>query len=165
MWSRAGQQALDSLPLAEYAATRREQLQQIRRELDERIRAVNRQVQEQVEQRAVAWRLMSHPGVGPITALATELFLGDAMRFGSGKAVASYVGMISSEYSSGGRQQTGKLSKQGNGLLRLLWVEAVRRAVRQDARLKQFYRRKLVQKGLRKQWWPRRGSWESGCGS
>ena len=44
---------------------------------------------------------MTHPGVGPITALATEVFLGDPMRFSDGKALASYIGMIPSEHSSG----------------------------------------------------------------
>jgi transposase len=151
LWSRKGQHDLNSLPLAEYAATRREHLQQIWRELDERVRVLNQQVQQQAEQREVARRLMSHPGVGPVTALATEVFLGNAQRFGNGKALASYAGMIPSEHSSGGRwQHMGKLSKQGNALLRLLWVEAVRHAVDGDARLKQFYRRKLVQKGLGK---------------
>ncbi len=46
-------------------------------------------------------------GVGPITALATEVFLGDPARFAIGKALASYVGMIPREYSSGGRQRLG----------------------------------------------------------
>jgi hypothetical protein len=65
-------------------------------------------------------------------------------------AMASYVGMIPSEYSSGDRQQLGGLSKQGNPLLRFLWCEAAMHAVRQDPELKRFYRRKLVQKGLGK---------------
>jgi transposase len=150
LWSRAGQQALESLPLSDYAATRRRELQEIRRELQRRIVELDRRVSEQAQQRAVARRLMSHPGVGPVTALATEVFLGDASRFANGKALASYVGMIPSEHSSGRRRRLGALSKQGNPLLRLLWVEAARQAVRQDPRLKQFYRRKLVQKGLGK---------------
>src|SRR6266550_3853090 len=141
LWSQAGQQALDSLPLADYSRRRRQQLQELRQELDQRLQA---------EQRAGARLLLSHPGVGPITALATEVFLGDARRFTDAKAVASYVGMIPSEHSSGGQQRNGRLSKQGNPLLRLLWVEAARAAARKDARLKQFYRRKLVQKGLGK---------------
>jgi transposase len=91
---------------------------------------------------------MTHPGVGPITGLATEVFLGDATRFADGKAVASYVGMIPSEASSGARQRFGKLSKQGNPLLRMLWCEAAGHAVRKDEELKRFYRRKLAQKGL-----------------
>ena len=67
---------------------------------------------------------MTHPGVGPITALATDVFLGDAARFADGKALASYVGMIPSEYSSGRRRRFGRISKQGNPLLRFLWSEA-----------------------------------------
>jgi hypothetical protein len=70
--------------------------------------------------------------------------------FADGKALASYVGMIPSEYSSGDRQRLGGLSKQGNPLLRFLWCEAAMHAVRQDPELKRFYRRKLVQKGLGK---------------
>jgi transposase len=91
---------------------------------------------------------MTHPGVGPITALATDVFLGDPARFADSKA--SYVGMIPREYSSGGRQRLGGLSKQGNPLLRFLWGEAGAHAARKDPELQRFYRRKLVQKGLGK---------------
>jgi transposase len=94
--------------------------------------------------------LMTHPGVGPITALATETFLGEPKRFVDGKAVASYVGLIPSEHSSGGRQRLGGLSKQENPLLRFLWCEGVGHAVRRDAELQRFYQHKLVQKGLGK---------------
>src|SRR6202021_3404339 len=92
--------------------------------------------------------LMSHPGVGRITALATEVFLGDPGRFADSKALARYVGMIPREYSSGGRQRLGGLSKQGNPLLRFLWGEAGAHAARKDPELQRFYRRELVQKGL-----------------
>ena len=81
---------------------------------------------------------MSHPGVGPITALATEVFLGDPARFADSKALASYVGMIPREYSSGGRQRLGGLSKQGNPLLRFLWGEAGAHAARKDPELQRF---------------------------
>ena len=93
---------------------------------------------------------MTHPGVGPVTALATEVFLGDPGRFPDGKAVASYVGLIPSEYSSGARQRLGQLTKQGNRFLRFLWCEAAMHAVRRDVTLSRFYRRKLQQKGLGK---------------
>jgi transposase len=57
---------------------------------------------------------MTHPGMGRITALATEVFLGEPSRFANSKELASYVGMIPGEYSSGGRECLGALSKQGN---------------------------------------------------
>jgi Transposase IS116/IS110/IS902 family len=93
---------------------------------------------------------MTHPGVGPITAWATDVFLGDPTRFVDGKALASYVGIIPREYSSGGRQRLGGLTKQGNPLLRFLWCEAAIHAVGKDAELQRFYLRKLFQKGLGK---------------
>ena len=93
---------------------------------------------------------MTHPGVGAVTALATEVFVGDASRFPDGKAVASYVGMIPSEYSSGTRQRLGALSKQGHPFLRFLWCEAAAHAVRRDPDLQRFYRRKMAQKGFAK---------------
>ena len=76
---------------------------------------------DQAWQRPGAKLLMTHPGVDPVTGLATDVFLGDPGRFDDGKAVVSYVGMIPSEYSSAGRQRLGGLSKQGNPLLRFLW--------------------------------------------
>jgi len=80
-----------------------------------------------VEQRAGecfgARLLMTHPGVGPITVLATEVFLDDPARVASSKELASYVGMIPGEYSSGRCQRLGGLTKQGNPLLRFLRVK------------------------------------------
>ena len=114
------------------------------------IEQLNQQVLEQAGQRPTAGLLMTHPGVGPITALATDVFLGDPKRFCDGKALASYVGIIPREHSSGGRQKLGGLTKQGNPLLRFLWCEAAVHAVRRDPELRRFYRRKLVQKGLGK---------------
>ena len=129
------------------------------------IEQLNQQVQKQADQRPTAGLLMTHPGVGPITALATDVFLGDPKRFRDGKALASYIGIIPRENSSGGRQRLGGLSKQGNPLLRFLWCEAAVHAVRRDPELRRFYRRKLVQKGLGKPALPLRENSGFGCGS
>jgi hypothetical protein len=58
--------------------------------------------------------------------------------------------MIPCEHSSGKRQRLGKLTKEGNSLLRYLWTEATMHAVGKDPELKRFYRRKLIQKGMGK---------------
>jgi transposase len=150
LWSQAGQHALGALPLAPHASQRRAALLALYPRLQESNEGLDQQVSEQAWQRPQARRLMTHPGVGPVTALATEVFLGDPARFADGKAVASYIGMIPSEHSSGRRQRLGALSKQGNALVRYLWCEAAMHAVRHDPELKRFYRRKLVQKGLGK---------------
>lgn len=150
LWSQAGQQTLAGLALSPYLAARRTQLQALRQKFQAHIAKLDEKVGKEAGQRPGAQRLMTHPGVGPVTALATEVFLGDPARFANGKALASYAGMIPREHSSGGRQRLGALSKQGPPLLRFLWVEAARQAVRKDAWLHRFYRRKLVQKGLGK---------------
>ena len=119
-------------------------------QLQRRIQGLDKQVEAQAQQRLQARRLMTHPGGGPVTALATDVFLGDASRFTTANEVASYIGMIPSEHSSGKRQRLGKMSKQGNSLLRYLWTEAGMHASRKDPELKRFYRRKLIQKGMGK---------------
>ena len=150
LWSQAGQQALRALPLAPHATQRRTALLALYPRLQESIDELDKEVYEELHQHPQARRLLTHPGVGPITALATEVFLGDPTRFADGKAVASYIGLMPSEHSSGGRQRLGAMSKQGNALLRYLWCEAAMHAVRYDPELTRFYRRKLVQKGLGK---------------
>lgn len=150
LWSKAGLEAIGALALPPYRTQRRDALVRTYRQLQTEIEALDKTVAACAEQRPQARRLMTHPGVGPITGLATEVFLGDATRFADGKAVASYVGMIPSEFSSAGRQRCGALTKQGNALVRFLWCEAVGHAARRDDALKRFFRRKLAQKGLGK---------------
>jgi transposase len=150
LWNRDGQAMLASLPLLPHAAHRREELQALYQQLDEQVDRLDDRVKHAAAQRPRATELTTHPGVGHVTALATEVFLGDPTRFVDGKALASYVGMIPSEYSSGARPRLGGLSKQGNPLLRFLWGEAAMHAVRRDPELQRFYRRKLQQKGLGK---------------
>jgi len=150
LWSQRGQHELQALPLAPHANQRRTALLTLYPQLQESIDELDQRVKEQAQQHPQARRLMTHPGVGPVTALATEVFLGDPMRFSDSKTLASYIGMIPSEHSSGGRQRLGAMSKQGNSLLRYLWCEAAMHAVGRDPELQRFYRRKLVQKGLGK---------------
>jgi transposase len=150
LWSNDGQEKIALLPLMPHTAYRRSTLQTMYQTIESEIEKLTQQVAEQAESRSAARRLMTHPGVGPVTALATEVFLGDPKRFADSKALASYVGIIPREYSSGGQQRLGGVTKQGSPLLRFLWGEAGAHAARRDPELKHFYRRKLVQKGLGK---------------
>jgi transposase len=76
------------------------------------IEKLNQRVEQQAWARPGARLLMTHPGVGPVTALATEVFLGDPARFTDSKELASYLGMIPGEYSSGKRQRLGGLTNK-----------------------------------------------------
>ncbi len=124
LWSQAGQNALQALPLPPYTSQRRTELLSLYVQLQKRIQELDKEVEAQARQRPQARRLLTHPGVGPVTALATDVFLGDPSRFATANQVASYIGMIPCEHTSGKRQRLGKMSKQGNSLLRYLWTEA-----------------------------------------
>jgi transposase len=146
LWTAVGRAELEKLELLPYAAQRRKQLLESLDRVEAEITQLNRRVEAEVAQRPAALRLRTHPGVGPVTALAMVLTLGPAQRFASAKQVGSYFGLIPSEYSSGGRQQLGRISKQGSSFLRFLLVEAGQSAARYDSELGRFYRRLAVRK-------------------
>ena len=133
LWRPAGRAELESLVLARWASQRRQDLLEFLDQLPPKIQELTRALEQEVEKRPVGRRLMSHPGVGPLTALAFELGIGTPERFGCGKQIASYVGLVPSEESSGDRRRLGHISKQGNRLLRCLMVEAAQVTVRSDS--------------------------------
>jgi transposase len=114
--------------------------------LQPRIAELSAAIEQEVAKRAEVQGLMTHPGVGPITALAFVLILGVAERFASGKQVGSYLGLIPSEESSGGRQRLGHISKQGNTLLRFLLIESAHAVVRYDPQ----WRRQFLHLAMRR---------------
>jgi transposase len=135
LWSKVGRKQLESLPLLPWASRRRAELLQLLDQLEGSIGALDRAVAEQAQARPAARRRMTHPGVGPVTALAFTLTMGPAERFCRGKQVTSYLGLIPSEHSSGGRQQRlGHISKQGSPFLRGLLVEAAQTIEKTAAR-------------------------------
>jgi transposase len=89
----------------------------------------------------------THPGVGSLTALAFVLIIGQAERFRCGKQVASYLGRVPGEESSGDRQRLGHISKQGNTLLRFLMVEAAQVPVRSDPACRRKYFHLALRRG------------------
>ena len=130
LWRPAGRKELESFALARWANRRRQDLLDLLDQLTAKIQELTRALEEEAEKRPVARRLMTHPGVGALTALAFELVIGTAERFHCGKQIASYVGLVRAEESSGGRRRLGHISKQGNVLLRFLLVEAAQVTVR-----------------------------------
>jgi transposase len=102
LWSESGMQRLRELPLKPWAACRREDLLELLAKLDGQIGKLDEAVALAAEQHPQAKLLMTQPGVGPNTALAFVLTLGDVTRFRRGKQVASYLGLIPREESSGG---------------------------------------------------------------
>lgn len=146
LWTQAGRQVLESLPLGGWTAVRRQDLLRLLDQFNTRIAELDAALATVAAQHPGAQLLQTHPGVGPVVSLAYVLTLGPWQRFRNAKAVASYVGLNPREHSSGGRQKLGAISKQGNPLLRSLLVEASLNAVRQDPRLRRAYRRLAARK-------------------
>jgi len=146
LWTQSGQEWLRQLELEPWTSRRRDDLLQMLEEMERRITQLNATVEQAAAQRPEAVLLMSHPGVGPILALATVLTLGDVSRFPRGKHVASYLGLIPKEASSGQRRRLGAISKQGNSFMRFLLVQAGMSAARGDAGLSRVYQRLLAQR-------------------
>ena len=129
-----------------WAACRREDLLGLLAMLDEQVGELDVAVAKAAEENPQARLLMTQPGVGPNTALAFVLTIGEVSRFQRGKQVASYLGLIPHENSSGDRRRTGAISKQGNRMLRSLLVEAAQVAVRCDPGMRKQYLHRCHQK-------------------
>ena len=172
LWSAAGRAQLEKLPLAVWASRRRKDLLELLDRMNPPIAELTRAVEQEARKWPEVQRLVTHPGVGPITALAFVLIIGTPERFLCGKQIGSYVGLIPAEDSSAGQQRLGHISKQGSSLLRFLLVEAAQAAARCDA----DWRRRYMHLVMRRQrniakvamarrlavrlYWMWRNSWE-----
>jgi len=141
LWSAEGRRVLEQLPLEGWTARRRSELLALLDRLNQPVGELDQAVRAEAERRPEVQLLMTHPGVGPVVGLAYALTIGPPERFPRGKQVASYLGLIPREKSSGGRQRLGSISKQGNTMMRTLLVEAAQNAVRGDEELRRDYRR------------------------
>lgn len=146
LWSEAGRELLRSLKLEPWTQQRRDTLLEMLQELDDKIRPLDLAVAKEAEAREAARRLATHPGVGPVIALATVLTMGEVKRFPDSRCWVSYLGLNPSEASSGQRRRLGGISKQGSPFLRYLLVEGAASAVRGDPSLARMYARLKAKK-------------------
>lgn len=146
LWAVRGRAALEALPLAGWVAKRREDLLATLDMLEAQIAPLDRAVAELAEQNSRARLLMTQPGVGPNTALAFVLTVGDVGRFAHSRELSSYVGLVPRESSSGAKRKLGSITKRGNQFLRTLLVEAAQSAVRYDAGLRREYQHRCHHK-------------------
>jgi transposase len=147
LWSKAGRAQLESFRLAPWTTRRRQDLLELLDRLNPNIEQLSAAIEQESVKRLEVRRLMTHPGVGPITALAFVLIIGSPERFRCGKQIGSYIGLIPCEDSSAGRQRLGHISKQGNSLLRFLLVEAAQVAARDDP----DWRRRFLHLAMRRE--------------
>ena len=148
LWRDAGREQLESFALAPWASRRRRDLLELLDQLTPTIAELTQAIeQEEVEKCPEARRLQTHPGVGALTALSFVLIIGRADRFQCGKQIASYLGLVPLEDSSGQRRRLGHITKQGNSLLRFLLVEAAQVTVRSDAEWRSQYFHLAMRRG------------------
>jgi transposase len=152
LFGQQGRALLEKLSLAPWASRRRKELLELLDQLNPKIAELTAAVEREANKRPEVVRLMTHPGVGPITGVAYVLVIGTPDRFPCGKKIGSYTGLIPCEDSSAGRQRLGHISKQGNTLLRFLLVEAAQAAARCDADWRRRYMHLMMrrEKGIAK---------------
>jgi transposase len=147
LWRERGRQQLESFRLAPWATRRRGDLLELLDRLTPTIAELSQAVEQEVERCPAAQRLRTHPGVGSLTALAFVLIIGEVNRFRCGKQVASYLGLVPLEESSGNRRRLGHITKQGSSMMRFLLVEAAQVTVRSLPEWRNKYLHLVLRRG------------------
>jgi len=147
LWSQRGLAQLQGLILQPHTHRRRDDSLALLQWLNGRIDQLDLDVAAAAAADPNARRLMSHPGVGPLTALATVLVLGPVARFPGSKHVVSYIGLAPSVNASADKYRLGHISKQGSAVLRWVLGQAAPLATRADADLKRIYFSVLRRRG------------------
>jgi transposase len=102
--------------------------------LDEQIALLDREVAQRAKADEMARRLMTIPGVGPVTAVALTALAPPAQTFRRGRDFAAWVGLTPLQHSTGGKQKLGATSKMGERTLRRLLIIGASAVLRWAAR-------------------------------
>ena len=97
---------------------------------DERV--LGRQIAKATRHNQDARRLMEVPGVGPIIASMVLAKVPDAKLFRSGRDFAAWIGLTGRDHGSGGKHRPGRISKQGDRMLRALLISGASAHLRQQ---------------------------------
>ena len=100
------------------------------RSLDERVALLDRELARRAKEDAEAKRLMTIPGIGPITATALAALAPTAQAFKRGRDFAAWLGLTPLQRSTGGKQKLGETSRMGERTLRRLLIIGASATVR-----------------------------------
>lgn len=118
--------------------------------LDEQIADIEKELDRQLQDDDLGQRLLSIPGVGPITASVLAAEVGDGKQYRCGRDFAASTGLVPRQYSTGGRNNLLGISKRGDKNVRRLLVQCARaymlRLDRQTDRLAQWVRTMLTRR-------------------
>jgi transposase len=90
--------------------------------LDSAIKKIDGDIAVRAKADPMANRLMTIPGIGPVTASALVATVGDPASFSGPREFAAFLGLVPRQNSSGGKAKLGSITKMGNGYLRKLLV-------------------------------------------
>lgn len=93
---------------------------------EERVEALDKRIAQWVSTNPVASKLTTLDGIGPLTASAVVATAGNAAVFKNGRQFAAWLGLVPRQYSSGGKNKLGRITKQGDRYLRMLLIHGAR---------------------------------------
>src|SRR5690606_483145 len=94
--------------------------------INQRVEALDKKIHAFVKANDTASRLMSIPGIGPITASALIATTGDPRLFKNSRQFSAWLGLVPKQFSSGGKTKLGGITKAGDGYLRKLLIQGAR---------------------------------------
>jgi transposase len=100
------------------------------RHLERQAKELEAQIEQWHRAHAASKKLEKVPGIGPLTASALVATAGDASNFHDGRQMASWLGLVPRQHSSGGKQKLMGISKRGDVYLRTLLVHGARAVVK-----------------------------------
>ena len=95
-----------------------------------RVAQLDRQIERMAHADEQARRLMTIPGVGPMTATALLAAAGDVHAFRNGRQFAAWLGLVPRQHSTGGKDRLLGISKRGDRYVRCLLVHGARSVIR-----------------------------------
>ena len=141
MQTRTARAALMQAKLSETLEFQRKHLFELLDDLSKRIKVIEGWLEIKASDDKKVQLLLSHKGVGILSALAVVHTLGDVSRFQTTKQAVAFTGLDPLEHSSAGKVRFGSISKAGSTELRHLLGQAIHVVVRYDGELKAFYKR------------------------
>lgn len=121
--------------------------------LDERIAQYDRHIEQIAKDSVPAHQLMKLPGVGATTATALVAMIGRGQEFKSGRQLSAWLGLVPGQYSSGGKQRLGRITKAGDPYLRMLLILGARSVLQSAAKKSDAVSRWAVQLAARVGYW------------
>jgi transposase len=98
--------------------------------LEQRLAYYNEKLEAICQAHPVCQRLLTIPGIGPLTATALVAAVSDAAHFKNGRQLAAWLGLVPRQHSTGGKPRLLGISKRGDSYLRKLFAHGARATMR-----------------------------------